>query len=111
MGTLVRSAHASARPHEAVGPDVRDEPARTTVRHLHEIGESPAQALWARLAERAIEPNPFFESWFLLPSLRALDPAGAVRILVIEQNGEWLGLLPIVPAARYYGRPLPHWST
>jgi CelD/BcsL family acetyltransferase involved in cellulose biosynthesis len=69
-----------------------------------------AVAAWDVLALRAVEPNPFFESWFLLPALEGLDPQGKVELLVLESGGEWLGLMPVVRQARYYGRPIPHLS-
>lgn len=62
-----------------------------------------------RLAERASEPNPFFESWHLLPSLRLLDQHGHVRLLLLEDGEELLGILPVAHTAMYYGYPLPHW--
>ena len=33
---------------------------------------------WDLLARQAAEPNPFLESWYLLPALRALDPDGTL---------------------------------
>ena len=66
-------------------------------------------ARWDALALAAAEPNPFFESWYLLPSLRALDADGEVALAVLEGDGEWLGLLQLVREARYYGHPLSHW--
>jgi CelD/BcsL family acetyltransferase involved in cellulose biosynthesis len=73
--------------------------------------EAPELRLaWDGLARRASEPNPFFESWYLLPALRAFDPAGAVKILRFERDGVLAGLVPLHRASRYYGRPLPHWS-
>lgn len=72
--------------------------------------DNPAAiARWDALATRTDEPNPFYESWYLLPSLRALDPGGSVRLLVLTEGEELLGLLPIRHEARYYGHPLPHW--
>lgn len=65
-------------------------------------------AQWDALAKAAIQPNPFFESWYLLPSLRVLDPAGAVELLVLEERGVLLGLMPLSRAARYYRHPLPN---
>ncbi len=65
---------------------------------------------WDALAEWAAEPNPFFESWFLLPSMRALDPHGKVRLLCMEIDGQLAGLMPISLNRRYYGRPIPHLS-
>ena len=70
--------------------------------------EAPALDRWRRLAEQASEPNPFFEPWYLLPSLEALDPAGSVKLLVIESGDEWLALLPLARSPRYYRYPVPH---
>lgn len=64
---------------------------------------------WDALARRASEPNPFYESWYLLPSLRALDPEGRILLLCLEADGELLGLMPIAAETDYYGRALPHW--
>nr|WP_240197860.1 GNAT family N-acetyltransferase [Novosphingobium sp. P6W] len=66
---------------------------------------------WDRLAQVASEPNPFFESWYLLPSLRHLAQTDAVRILRFEQDGVLAGVLPIVRAGRYYRWPVPHLSS
>lgn len=76
-------------------------------RSLEEPGLREA---WDALALGAAEPNPFFESWYLLPALRAFDPVGKVKILRFEQDGALAGLVPIHRPARYYGHPLPHWS-
>lgn len=66
-------------------------------------------ARWQALAEAAGEPNPFFESWYLLPSLRAFDPHRKVRLLVLEVAGMPLALMPVARSLNYYGHPLPHW--
>ncbi len=63
---------------------------------------------WDALASCASEPNPFFESWYLLPSLRALDPDGRVQLLRFECDGELIGLVPLVRDKRYYRWPIPH---
>jgi CelD/BcsL family acetyltransferase involved in cellulose biosynthesis len=65
-------------------------------------------AAWDALALLAAEPNPFFESWYLLPALAAFDPHGNVRLLRFEVDGQFAGLLPIVRPRRYYGWPVPH---
>jgi CelD/BcsL family acetyltransferase involved in cellulose biosynthesis len=62
------------------------------------------------LAERTGEPNPFFESWYLLPALRVHDPAGEVRLLRAYHAGVLIGLIPLARLPRYYGKPIPHWS-
>ncbi len=67
-----------------------------------------ARREWAALAACAAEPNPFFESWYLLPSLRALDPAGAVQLLCLERDGVLAGLIPLTLERRYYRWPIPH---
>lgn len=63
---------------------------------------------WDELAERAVEPNPFFESWFLLPSAESLDCESEVSILCFLRNGVLSGLLPVVREQQYEGWPLPH---
>ena len=67
-----------------------------------------AIAEWDALAQWAAEPNPFYESWYLLPSLKAFDPAGDVKLLVLTAGGQLAGLMPIKREARYYGHPVPH---
>ena len=63
---------------------------------------------WDILARAAAEPNPFLESWYLLPALRALDPAETVRIILVESGDEIVGLMPLAEQKRYYRRPIPH---
>lgn len=65
-------------------------------------------AAWDALARCAAEPNPFLESWALLPALEALDPAGEVQILRVMADGDLAGILPIAPRRRYYRWPIPH---
>jgi CelD/BcsL family acetyltransferase involved in cellulose biosynthesis len=67
-----------------------------------------ALAAWIALALCAVEPNPFLESWYLMPSLRALDPRRKIRILRFELDGELAGLMPISRSNTYYGKPVPH---
>ena len=71
--------------------------------------EAPgARAAWDALAARAAEPNPFFESWYLLPSLRALDPAHECQMLRFQHDGALAGLMPLTRETRYYRWPIPH---
>jgi len=73
--------------------------------------DTPAEiARWDALAQWASEPNPFHESWYLLPALRAFDPKGEVTLLCLESGGQLAGLLPVRRAVRYYGHPVPHLS-
>ncbi len=74
--------------------------------------EAPeARLAWDALARCAAEPNPFHESWYLLPALRALDPAGAIKVLRFEVDGELAGLLPVRHEKRYYRWPIPQLCT
>jgi CelD/BcsL family acetyltransferase involved in cellulose biosynthesis len=66
------------------------------------------RAEWDELAICASEPNPFFESWYLLPALRALDPGHDRTLLRFERGGLLAGLLPVVRQRKYYRWPLPH---
>lgn len=72
-----------------------------------DCADARAVAQWDALAGAAAEPNPFLESWYLLPALAAHDPQNRVRLMVLEQDGQWLGLLPIKPQPRYYRWPIP----
>lgn len=65
-------------------------------------------ARWDRLARQAAEPNPFLESWYLLPALRALDPDETLQVFLLELGDEIVGLMPLAAEARYYRRPIPH---
>ncbi|HUD29815.1 MAG TPA: GNAT family N-acetyltransferase [Novosphingobium sp.] len=66
---------------------------------------------WDRLAGVASEPNPFFESWYLLPSLRHLPGTDGVMVLRYEENGELAGLMPVARSPRYYRWPVPQISS
>lgn len=72
------------------------------------LEERNAGIAWDALAGCAAEPNPFFERWYLLPALRALDPGGTVRLLRFEADGDLAGILPLAAAPRYYRWPMPH---
>ena len=63
---------------------------------------------WDLLARQAAEPNPFLESWYLLPALRALDPDETLQIFLLEHGDEIVGLMPLAEEKRYYRRPIPH---
>lgn len=77
-------------------------------RDWRELDTSAEIARWDALAQWASEPNPFHESWYLLPALRAFDPEGDVTLLCLESGGQLAGLLPVRRDRRYYGHPVPH---
>lgn len=70
--------------------------------------DADAVRRWDALARRTATPNPFLESWYLLPALRRLAPATGVDILRMERGGVLAGLLPVVRKWRYDRWPLPH---
>ncbi|KUR70604.1 cellulose biosynthesis protein CelD [Novosphingobium fuchskuhlense] len=71
--------------------------------------DSPdARAAWDALAARAGTPNPFFESWYLLPGLARFDPRGRLQIAALRSGEEAAGLAPLQRAGRYGKHPLPH---
>ncbi|MBB4859733.1 CelD/BcsL family acetyltransferase involved in cellulose biosynthesis [Novosphingobium chloroacetimidivorans] len=72
------------------------------------LAEPEEVAAWDALALQASEPNPFFESWYLLPSLRHLSRDGQVQLLRFDLDGQLAGLLPIVRQGRYYRHPFPN---
>lgn len=74
--------------------------------------EAPELRLaWDALALCASEPNPFHESWYLLPALRALDPTASVKLLRFEVDGDLAGILPVRHENRYYRWPIPQLSS
>ncbi|MFC8923164.1 GNAT family N-acetyltransferase [Cellulosimicrobium sp. NPDC057127] len=52
---------------------------------------------WARLGSRAADPNPYFEPAVLVPASRHLDRRGGLRLLVVEEDGDWRTVLPFEP--------------
>jgi CelD/BcsL family acetyltransferase involved in cellulose biosynthesis len=73
-----------------------------------EAAEPAFVASWERLVRCAGEPNPFFEPWFLIPSLEQWGKAGRVRIKAWFHDGRLAGLVPIVRSARYYSHFVTH---
>lgn len=69
--------------------------------------EPESRLAWDALAAFASEPNPFHESWYLLPALRALDPQASVKLLKFEIGGDLAGILPVRHENRYYRWPIP----
>lgn len=63
---------------------------------------------WSALGAEASEPNPFFEPWYLIPSLRYLDPRGETELFTCTANGRMIGLLPLRRDWHYYHYPIPN---
>lgn len=75
---------------------------------LAEITDPAFLAAWERLVGRATEPNPFFEPWFLVPSLEQWGANNRVTVKAWFHDGRLTGLMPIVRSAKYYGHILTH---
>lgn len=73
--------------------------------------DADALRRWDELARCATTPNPFFESWYLLPALRQFDPQGRIEILRMERGGKLVALMPLAHSWRYGRWPLPHLTT
>ena len=59
---------------------------------------------WEELAAHAIEPNPFYEPWILLPALRAQGEGG--EFVSIWDQGRLIGLFPFERRRRFKGLPV-----
>jgi CelD/BcsL family acetyltransferase involved in cellulose biosynthesis len=67
-----------------------------------------ARGAWDGLAARVGTPNPFFESWYLLPGLARFDPGARILIASLARGGMLEALVPLQRARRYGRHPLPH---
>lgn len=65
-------------------------------------------AAWDRLVRTAAEPNPFFEPWFLIPSLEQWGAAERVLVKAWFHERRLAGLLPVVRSAEYYSHIITH---
>src|SRR5438046_494856 len=66
---------------------------------------------WENMAAAAIEPNPFYEPWMLLPALELFGLGRGFRLVTVW-NGERLdAVLPLERTATFKGLPLPALSS
>ena len=67
---------------------------------------------WDVLARNALEPNPFYESWMLLPALEQLIEQGrTVSVLLIWKDASHallIGIIPLTDEHTYYKMPANH---
>ncbi len=102
---LERDHHRTA--HQSAGPAACAD--GLLLAAWQDFASSAAINEWDTLARTVSEPNPFYESWSLLPALVNLDRDRNVRLMLFWQGGKLLGLMPVARAPRYYGYLLPHW--
>jgi CelD/BcsL family acetyltransferase involved in cellulose biosynthesis len=58
------------------------------------------ERLWRELATRAVEPNPFFEPDFLVPSSRLFEGFSHTTLVIAQDRDRFCGLLPIAGVGR-----------
>jgi len=67
---------------------------------------------WEDLAAHAIEANPFYEPFMLLPAIDAFGKDSALQFVFIYaawgERRPLLGFLPMERASQYKGLPLAH---
>lgn len=69
------------------------------------------EAAWHALGDDAETPSVFVEPWFLRSSLAHCDRRRQARLAVIaDEDGRWLGLLPVLATTRQGRSPVPAWS-
>lgn len=88
----------------------RSESAEARLLTIAEATEPAFVAAWEALAKHAIEPNPFFEPWFLLPSLAQFAKDGSCAIFAYYDGALLAGVMPLATERSYYGYPVPHVS-
>lgn len=66
---------------------------------------------WRRLAENALEPNPFADPDVVRPAARWLGEQAAVALATVERDGQLCFALPVVRRRTYRRLPLPAVTT
>ena len=61
---------------------------------------------WENLAANALEPNPAYEPWMLLPALEAFGGGQDLRFVAAYHGGELAGFFPLKAESRFRGLPL-----
>jgi CelD/BcsL family acetyltransferase involved in cellulose biosynthesis len=81
------------------------------IRELRELSSGDI-ASWGHLEDRALEPNAYLSSRFVVPAIRHLDPDGRVLVFLVERRAramaELVGLALLCQASPTRRFPLPH---
>lgn len=89
------------------------EPMSVVVIEDFDILEDYVQA-WEDLAVEALEPNPFYEPWMLIPALRALATGKDLRVVLVltvnEGEPVLCGVFPLEKKQRYKKLPVAAFS-
>jgi CelD/BcsL family acetyltransferase involved in cellulose biosynthesis len=70
---------------------------------IADLGEADVQR-WRELGTASVEPNPFVEPDFVLPSMRAWGVQG-VGLLRVMDRADWLAAIPVVSVPNWRGVP------
>jgi hypothetical protein len=71
----------------------------------------PWVAAWDDLAALALEPNPFFEPWAVMPALRHFRGSRDVHVLLVTDGQDRLNaVLPLERHRRYMDNPVTAYS-
>jgi CelD/BcsL family acetyltransferase involved in cellulose biosynthesis len=62
---------------------------------------------WDDLAARALEPNPFYESWMLLPAIEAFGLERTFRLVTVWSGSQLDAVFPLERSKGFKGLPLP----
>ena len=62
----------------------------------------PDEAAWRDLAQRAVEPNPFYEPDCLIPAARHQTFGAEIQLVVAEDGDRFYGVLPIRHVSRWH---------
>jgi CelD/BcsL family acetyltransferase involved in cellulose biosynthesis len=62
---------------------------------------------WESMAAAAIEPNPFYEPWMLLPALELFGKGRGFRLITLWTGDRLDAVLPMERAGGFKGLPLP----
>jgi hypothetical protein len=98
------SEQASTQPHAANGFDI------VAIRSADQL--LPHIGAWDELALHAWEPNVFFESWFMLPAIRAFGSRHRLLFVFVYKHASkpgaetLAGFFPLYETHRYKGLPV-----
>lgn len=74
------------------------------LRHVAELRALVPE--WEALAAEALEPNPFYEPWLMLPALEAYGIDAGFRCVAVWQDGALGALFPLQLERRFRGLPV-----
>jgi CelD/BcsL family acetyltransferase involved in cellulose biosynthesis len=66
---------------------------------------------WENMAAAAIEPNPFYEPWMLLPALEAFGLERGFRLVTVWHGDRLDAVLPLERSGGFKGLPVPALSS